>query len=90
MSRVAHVEYGSQNIRINCVSPGPIATEMVKRHHSAEEIKQLTRVTTRGRLGSPEEVASVVLFLASPESSHIMGQTIIMDGGLEADAHVAS
>lgn len=90
MSRVAHVEYGSRNIRINCISPGPIATELLKRHHSAEEIKQLTRVTTRGRLGSPEEVASVALFLASSESSHVMGQTIIMDGGMEADGHVAS
>jgi NAD(P)-dependent dehydrogenase (short-subunit alcohol dehydrogenase family) len=80
-------EMGPFGIRLNCVAPGPIETPMLKiglqkNKYVASEMKELKRQTPLGRYGKPEEVADLVLFLASDKSAYITGQVISIDGGL--------
>lgn len=73
-------ELGPYGIRVNSVSPGFIATDMWKRRKS--EIKEkILNETPLCRQGTPDEVANVILFLASDMSSYITGQNIVVDGG---------
>ena len=73
-------ELGWSGIRVNCVSPGVIDTPMNSRFNK-EEILDLIDQTPLGRLGTPEDVASLVYFLASNDASFITGQVISCDGG---------
>lgn len=74
------LELGPYGIRVNSVSPGFIATDMWKDRKS-EVYDKVLRETPLGRQGTPEEVAKVVLFLASDMASYITGQNIVVDGG---------
>ena len=71
---------GPSNIRVNCVAPGVIATEMNSKL-SAEELGVLSDETPLSRLGTPEDVAKAVYFLASDDASFITGQILGVDGG---------
>ncbi|HNY36267.1 MAG TPA: 3-oxoacyl-ACP reductase FabG [Candidatus Pacearchaeota archaeon] len=74
-------ELGRFNVRVNAVAPGFIETKMAEA--IPEELKVMVRkLTSLGRFGKPEEVASTVVFLASPEASFITGEIINIDGGL--------
>jgi 3-oxoacyl-[acyl-carrier protein] reductase len=73
-------EVAPSGIRVNCVCPGVIDTKMNSRF-SKEEIQELIEQTPLGRLGSGEDVANAVCFLASDESSFITGQVVTVDGG---------
>jgi 3-oxoacyl-[acyl-carrier protein] reductase len=77
------VELARHGIRVNAVVPGLLSTGMVTRldHRIATQKKQLIPL---GRFGTAEEVAGVVLFLASPAAAYILGQAIVVDGGLTA------
>ena len=90
MSRVAAIEHASQNIRVNVINPGVILTPMTRSQFEAhpELRKKIESITPQGRLGKPEEVAHLALFFASDESSHITGQKLAVDGGIEADSHI--
>ena len=68
------------NIRINSVAPGAIATDMLS-EVSPEMVEQLRSTTPLGRLGEPEEMADVIAFLLSEESSYMTGSTVIASGG---------
>jgi glucose 1-dehydrogenase len=73
------VEYGPE-VRVNCVLPGPISTAAWR--GLTEEAKQRAAAgTALGRMGRPEEVASVVAFLASDDASYITGASLLVDGG---------
>lgn len=73
-------EFGPNGINVNAVAPGFIQTDMTK--YVTEEIRQeIMDNSALGRLGTPEDVASVVLFLASEKSEFITGQVIGVDGG---------
>lgn len=74
-------ELGPSGIRVNCVAPGVINTEM-NSHLSKEDIESLCDETPLERIGTPEETAKTILFLASEDSSFITGQVINVDGGM--------
>ena len=90
LSRATAIEYATQNIRVNCISPGTISTPaMAALMKDDPEIKRnYEEAVPQGRLGRPDEVAQVVLFLASDEASHVTGEKLAIDGGLEADSHL--
>lgn len=73
-------ELGPSGIRVNCVAPGVIDTQM-NSIHSEDTLRALADDTPLGRLGMPHEVASAVYFLASDDASFITGQTLCVDGG---------
>ena len=75
------LELTSQGINVNAICPGAIDTDMVK---GVKESGQLERVLVRipkGRLGQPEDIANLAVFLASDESDYISGAAIVIDGG---------
>ncbi|WP_029233351.1 3-oxoacyl-[acyl-carrier-protein] reductase [Butyrivibrio sp. VCB2006] len=74
-------EYGRKNIRCNAVAPGYIATDMTGAL-SDEQRDQIKSQIPLGSLGSPDNVADLVLFLASDSSSYITGEVIKVDGGM--------
>lgn len=74
------LELGPSGVRVNCVAPGVIDTDM-NRAHSPETLRALAEETPLGRLGTPEEAARAIYFLASPESAFITGQVLGVDGG---------
>ncbi len=81
MSKSMALEVASRNITINCVAPGFIETDMTKDLLSKNE-DSLRKSIPMGRVGSPDEIANVVSFLASDAASYITGQTIHVNGGL--------
>jgi 3-oxoacyl-[acyl-carrier protein] reductase len=74
-------EFASRNIRVNAIAPGFIETEMTKKL-SEDVIKSYRQAIPLNRMGKPEDVADLCLFLASDLSGYITGQTIQVDGGL--------
>lgn len=74
-------EIGSRNITVNTVAPGFIDTDMT-RELSQQQKDSLTSQIPLGRLGSPDEIAAAVVFLASPSAAYITGETIHVNGGM--------
>jgi NAD(P)-dependent dehydrogenase (short-subunit alcohol dehydrogenase family) len=79
MTRALAIELGPHGIRINCVAPGFTDTEASR--GIADVTKYDTSKTPLGRVVKPEDLTGAALFLASPESDFITGQTILVDGG---------
>lgn len=80
LTRTLAKENGSKNITVNAIAPGQIDTEMTK--NLPEEIKMMALLLTpAGRVGDPSEVASVVSFLSSDDSSFVNGECISVSGG---------
>ena len=81
MTKTAAKELGARGITVNAVAPGFIDTDMTA--NLADELKEnAKKQIALGRFGKPEEIASVVSFLASDNASFITGQTIVADGGM--------
>lgn len=74
-------ELGPKGITINAIAPGPINTELFSVGKSEEQIKNIVNLNSFGRLGEPEDISGVVLFLSSKESQWMTGQTIRVNGG---------
>ena len=69
-------------IRVNAIGPGSIMTDILKSIATDREAKRrILARTPLGRIGDPDEIAAIAVFLASPEASYITGQTIYADGG---------
>lgn len=80
LTRSLAMEVAPSHIRVNCIAPGVIRTDMVERL-GQETIDALCEQTPMGRLGTPNDIAQVVSFLASERASFITGQVITADGG---------
>ena len=81
MTKALAKELGPSGIRVNCVAPGVIDTDM-NRNLTADAMKELCEETPLGKIGSPSDVAAAVMFLASDGGSFITGQVISPNGGM--------
>lgn len=81
MSRSFALECGAQGVRVNALLPGLIGTRLADKYDPAEQAKVIGR-TPLGRLGTPDDVAHAVLFLASPAAAFVTGASLVVDGGL--------
>lgn len=86
LTRATAIEYARKGIRCNAVCPGAIATPPIQKSRRAnpELATRTENAIPMGRYGEPSEIANVVLFLASDESSYVNGTCIVADGGLMA------
>ncbi len=81
LTRVFAKEIGSRGITVNAVSPGPTNTELFTEGKNEETIKRLASMAALGRIGEPEDIARVVLFLVSDDSAWVTAQNIGANGG---------
>jgi len=85
MTKAMALDHAAENIRVNCICPGIVATEMVARFSTGENArKQRIAMHPMGRFGQPEEIASAAVFLASDESGWTTGSVMTVDGGYSA------
>jgi len=86
LTKAMALDHGRDNIRVNCICPGGIETSMHKAflatlEHPERETEEMLRKIPLGRMGQPEDVARVALFLASDEAAYLTGLAIPVDGG---------
>ena len=81
MSKSLALEYAKKNININCISPGFIKTSMTDKIDEKFKEIIISKIPS-ARLGEPEDVANAVIFLASPQSDYINGETLHVNGGM--------
>ncbi len=86
LTRTAAREYIAENIPVNAVSPGPVDTPMSRLPGAshAGRAERLANALPIGRVGALEEVASTILWLASPAASFVVGHDLVLDGGATA------
>lgn len=83
LARCLAVEWGERNIRVNCISPGSIMTDMAKVRWSDPERRDATiRGTALKRIGDPEDIGGAAVFLASKAARYMTGQNLVIDGGV--------
>lgn len=91
LTRVTAIEYAAKNIRVNCVCPGAIDTPLLQGSLSLPGFADRTvEMIPMRRLGRPDEMANVVLFLASDLASYVTGSAVVADGGLTAQTGIPS
>ena len=84
-SKTAALQYAKENIRVNSIHPGYVVTPLTDQIFADPDItRELIRQTPMGRLGSVEDIANGVLFLASDESNWMTGSELVIDGGMTA------
>ena len=82
MARSLAVGWGEHNIRVNCIAPGLVKTDFARTlWDDAEKLRRAEAAYPLKRIGEPDDIAGIAVFLASPAGSFITGQTIVADGG---------
>jgi NAD(P)-dependent dehydrogenase (short-subunit alcohol dehydrogenase family) len=91
LTRALAIEYADKNIRVNCISPGSVMTEMLEREialwgadNPERQKEKFAQMQPNRRIASPEEIAKVVLFLASDDASYMTGADVDVNGGFSA------
>jgi 3alpha(or 20beta)-hydroxysteroid dehydrogenase len=82
LTKVAAMELAHRGVRVNSIHPGGVSTPMTMRPGAEAMVEKFYKTMPLGRIGQPEEVARVTLFLASADSSYICGAEIVVDGGM--------
>jgi NAD(P)-dependent dehydrogenase (short-subunit alcohol dehydrogenase family) len=82
LARNLAAEFGPHGVRVNCIAPGLIRTDFAKAlWENPETLKAVTKHTPMRRIGEPREIAGAAVFLASPASTFMTGQAVVVDGG---------
>jgi NAD(P)-dependent dehydrogenase (short-subunit alcohol dehydrogenase family) len=82
LARNLAAEYGPHNVRVNCIAPGLVRTDFARAlWENPENLNGHTARAPLGRIGEPDEIAGAAVFLASPASSYMTGQAMVVDGG---------
>ena len=82
LARNLAAEFGPHGVRVNCIAPGLVRTDFARAlWENPDTLKAVTRHTPMRRIGEPREIAGAAVFLASPASSFMTGQAVIVDGG---------
>jgi len=85
MTRTLAVEWADRSVRVNAVAPGYVETELTEKLRGHESLsKMILGRIPLNRFGEPEEIASLIVFLASDAASYITGQVMYVDGGMQA------
>lgn len=89
LTQYVATQYGHANIRCNAIAPGAVMTPSLQRNLPAEMVEEIRGHNALPFIGEPDDVANLMLFLASPESRYITGQVIAVDGGLMSHSPIA-
>lgn len=84
MTKTAALEFAKYNIRVNSVHPGPIDTPMIASEETRDIVKEMAEGIPLKRVGTPDEVSKLIVFLASDDSSYCTGSEFVIDGGVTA------
>lgn len=89
MTQYVATQYGGQRVRCNAVAPGAVMTPALRDNLSPEAIEKIRSHNALPFIGQPEDIASVMVFLASEESRYLTGQVIVVDGGMTSHHAIA-
>lgn len=81
LTRTMAVEFGCDNVLVNCVAPGYVETELTRQNNSPADLEKIAATIPMGRLAQPEEIAKLVAFLCGDDNTYITGQVLVADGG---------
>jgi NAD(P)-dependent dehydrogenase (short-subunit alcohol dehydrogenase family) len=82
LARNLAAEFGPSGVRVNCIAPGLVRTDFARAlWENPDTLRAVTKQTPMQRIGEPHEIAGAAVFLASPASTFMTGQTIVVDGG---------
>ena len=84
LTKALAIDHAPKGIRVNCVSPGPVLTPLMRRNRTPEEIAMIGRGSLLSRVANPEELADAIVYLASDQASYVVGQTLPVNGGASA------
>ena len=85
-TRAMAIDHAREGIRVNAICPGPVDTPLLRGFHNQpeERVKVIAEDTPMGRVGTPEEIAGAITFLASDDATFITGSALLADGGVTA------
>lgn len=90
LTRALALEFGSRGIAVNAIAPGATETPLTADFYTPEVRRDYEQRIAQGRVGQPEDVAKAILFLASDAAGYVVGQELVVDGGMVLNGNVGS